>query len=445
MSTTSTARSGTNSESRLVFDHACLIDGVNPAVTNAHVIVEGDRITAVGTGPALHAKPEDRVVDLGGRTLMPGMVNCHFHATYHELGSIPAPFGLEEPMALQAVRAVNSLGLLVEHGFTSAVSAGAPFAIDASMKVAIDRGLIPGPRLVPCSRDVSTTGHSGDKSFPSHWEVGALGAIRPSDGPAEFRKAVRAEIKEGAEIIKMFVTGGHGTIGPKEQMEMSREEMAAGIDAAHLRGVKVRGHIANRQAVLMGLDLGIDVIDHGDGIDDECIERLVATDTPLVPSMLFPARFLSSMGAGLGFTDSMKQDIDTMAQILPKANAAGVCLVLGDDYGAIFLPHGAYGEELVYYVKEIGIPTADVIRWATKNGADLMGRGHELGTVEVGKLADLLVVNGNPLEDVTILSDRSNLLGILKGGRWVKDLIGQGRGADSNGEPPGSELRLRLP
>ena len=413
--------------SRLFFIRACLVDGERPAVADAHVVVDGDRIVSVGTGPTPAVNPDDRVIDLNGRTIMPGMVNCHFHATYHNLGSAPAPFGLEEPMALQAVRAVNSLGLLLESGFTSAVSAGAPFAIDASMKVAIDRGLIPGPRLVPCSRDVSTTGHAGDRSFPPHWEVGALGAIRPSDGPAEFRKSVRAEIKEGAEIIKMFVTGGHGTIGPKEMIEMTRDEMGAGIEAAHLRGVKVRGHIANREAILMGLDLGIDVIDHGDGMDDECIERLVATGTPVVPSMLFPSRFLGSMGGtGLGFTDSMKEDIEAMADILPRANAAGVRLVLGDDYGAIFLPHGAYADELDYYVREIGIPNLDVIRWATKHGAQLMGRDHELGTVEDGKLADLVIVDGNPLEDISVLADRANLHGILKGGRWVKDLLGHG-------------------
>src|SRR6202042_1784954 len=156
-------------------------------------VVDGDRIADVGTGPVPTPRPDDRVVDVSGCTVMPGMVNCHFHATYHNLGSTPAPFGLEEPMALQAVRAVNSLELLVNSGFTSAVSAGAPFAIDASMKVAIDRGLIPGPRLVPCSRDVSTTGHAGDRSYPPHWQVGALGAIRPSDGPDDFRRSVRAE------------------------------------------------------------------------------------------------------------------------------------------------------------------------------------------------------------------------------------------------------------
>jgi imidazolonepropionase-like amidohydrolase len=417
---------------RLILTHATVVVGDGSSLGDAHVVVDDDRITAVGPGPFVDVAPDDRVVDLAGRVVMPGMVNCHFHATYHNLGSVPAPFGLEEPMALQTVRAVNSLGLLVNSGFTSAVSAGAPFAIDASMKVAIEKGLVPGPRLVPCSRDVSTTGHAGDRSYPPHWQVGALGAIRPSDGPDDFRRSVRAEIKEGAEMIKMFVTGGHGTIGPREQMEMTREEMAAGIEAAHLRGVKVRGHIANREAIMMALDLEIDIIDHGDGLDGECIERLVESGTPLVPSMLFPHRFLQSMGGtALGFTDSMKADIDEMAERLPEANAAGVRIVLGDDYGAIFLPHGQYADELVYYADEIGIPPGDVITWATQHGAELMGRGEELGTVSAGKLADLLVVDGNPLDDLSVLQDRANLLAILKGGAFVKDDL-----PDSGGSAP---------
>ena len=409
---------------RLVLSHATVLDGDGGVLHDAQVVVEGDRITSVGAGVSTPSQPDDREVDLAGRTVMPGMVNCHFHATYHNLGGVPAPFGLEEPMALQAVRAVNSLELLLTAGFTSAVSAGAPFAMDASMKVAIDKGLIAGPRLVPCSRDISTTGHAGHRSFPPQWEVGALGAIRPSDGPDEFRRSVRAEIAEGAEIIKMFVTGGHGTIAPGERIEMSREEMAAGIDAAHLRGAKVRGHIANREAIMMALDLGIDVIDHGDGMDDECVERIVETGTPVVPSMLFPARFVDAMGgSGLGFTDSMKADIDAMAEMLPKANAAGVRLVLGDDFGAISFPHGPYADELAYYVDEVGIPAIDVIRWATRHGAELMGRGEELGTVTPGKLADLLVVDGDPVDSISVLKDRDNLLAIIKGGRLVKDRL----------------------
>jgi imidazolonepropionase-like amidohydrolase len=205
---------------------------------------------------------------------------------------------------------------------------------------------------------------------------------------------------------------------------MSREEMAAGIEAAHLRGAKVRGHIANREAILMALDLHMDVIDHADGMDDECIERILETGTPVVPSMMFPARFSQAMGdAALGFTDSMKADLDAMAAVLPKANAAGMRLVLGDDYGAMFFPHGPYAEELAYYSEEVGIPTMDVIRWATKHGAELMGRGDELGTVTAGKLADLLVVDGNPLTDIAVLQDRTNLLAILKGGHPIKDCL----------------------
>jgi len=415
--------------SRLVLSGARVVVGDGTVREATTEVVDGERIAWVGpdgeaAGPVGAPRPDDRSVALRGRTVMPGMVNCHFHATYHNLGAVPAPFGLEEPMALQVVRAVRNLERLLSAGFTGAVSAGAPFAIDASMKTAIDRHLIPGPRLVPCSRDLSTTGHAGDRSFPPHWEVGALGAIRRSDGPDEFRRNVRLEVKEGAEMIKLFVTGGHGTVGPREMTELTADELAAAIEAAHLRGVRVRGHIANKEALLLALDRGIDIVDHGDGMDEECIERLLATDTPVVPSMLFPARFLESMGGGgLGFTDDVHHDIEAMAEILPVANAAGVRLVLGDDFGAIGFPHGPYADELAYYVDEVGIPSTDVLTWATRNGAEVLGRGDELGTVTAGKLADLLVVDGDPVADIHVLQDPSALLAVLQGGRPVTDRL----------------------
>ncbi|HXB38157.1 MAG TPA: amidohydrolase family protein [Acidimicrobiales bacterium] len=398
-------------------------DGARPHST---VVVEDRRISIVCSDgvadAALDARPEDRVVDLGGRTVMPGLVSSHFHATYHELGSKMAPFGLEEPPALQAVRAAHHLELLLRCGFTGAVSAGAPFAIDASMKTAIAEGLFPGPRLMAGSRDVSTTGHAGDKSFPWYWDVGARGAVNRSDGPDEFRRAVREEIKQGAEIIKMFVTGGHGTVAPAEQTEMSRAELSAGIEAAHERGVLVRGHIANRNALHMALDARIDVVDHGDGLDEAAIGRMVDQGTFLVPSQLFPARFAEMMGGGgLGFTAAMAQDIEHALAILPVANEAGVKLLCGDDYGAIGLPHGRYADELEFYVKEAGIAPLDVLRWATRHGAEVMGRAHELGSVCEGYLADLLVVDGDPLSDIGVLQDAARLLAIMKGGTLVVD------------------------
>ena len=172
----------------------------------------------------------------------------------------------------------------------------------------------------------------------------------------------------------------------------------------------------------MSLDAGIDVIDHGDGLDALAIERMVELGTFLVPSQLFPARFAEMVGGGgLGFTAAMAADIEAALAILPKANAAGVKLLCGDDYGAISLPHGRYADELEFYVKEAGIPPLDVIRWATRNGAELMGRSHELGSVQTGYLADLLVVDGDPLADISLLQDRARLLAVVKGGTLVSD------------------------
>ena len=407
---------------RTVFTNANLVDGEHPAKPGVTVVVDGERIASVGTGLS-DTRPDDRVVDLADRTLMPGMVTCHYHSTYHELGSFPAPYGLEEPPAMQALRAANNLKSALMCGFTGAVGAGAAHEIDASMKRAIDAGVIPGPRFVPSGRELSTTGHGNDNS-PYYWGVGAPGAARLCDGPEQFRHAVRDEIKRGAEMIKLFVTGGHGTTAPKDRLEMTREELVAAVETAHSRDAMIRGHIASKPGILLALDAGMDVIDHADDLDAECIERAAENGTFVAPSIYFPSAFLEQMGGrGLGFTDSIKADLDHMYEVLPLANAAGVKLVVGDDYGAVGFPHGRYANELEVYVRDAGIPALEVIRWATKHGAELMRRGDELGTVAEGKLADVLVVDGDPLDDITILQDRDRILGVMKGGDWSKDAI----------------------
>jgi imidazolonepropionase-like amidohydrolase len=203
---------------------------------------------------------------------------------------------------------------------------------------------------------------------------------------------------------------------------MTREEMGAAIEAAHQRGAMIRGHIANREAILMAVDLGIDVIDHGDGMDGECIERIVAAGTFVVPSMFFLYKYaevLKSQSPTLA--ESMQEELDTALAVLPQADAAGMKLVLGDDYGAAGFPHGIYGEELEFYVKVAGIAPLEVIRWATVHGAELMGRGDDLGTVTAGKLADLLVIDGDPVADISVLRDGSRIKAIVKNGRFMKD------------------------
>lgn len=402
---------------RLVLSNAGLLDGEHARVERSTVIVEDERIVGVHTGDAPEPVSGDVVHDLGGRTVMPGMVTCHFHSAYDELGSKMTPLGSDVPPAYAAVIAARNLRTALECGYTGAIGAGVANDIDPSMKRAIEDGVIPGPRLVPASRELSTTGHSND-NHSWWWNVPSAGGIRICDGPEEFRAGVREEIKHGAEIIKLYVTGGHGTTAPKSQIEMTRDELAAAIDTAHSRGALVRGHISNKEAILMAVELGMDILDHADDMDDECIEKIVATGTYVVPSLYFPKHFSETLGAGLGFGEAMKADLQYSYDILPKANAAGVRFLVGDDYGAIGFPHGMYGGELSLYVDTVGISPLDVLRWATVHGAAAMGREHELGTVREGMLADVLVVDGDPSRNIGVLADPANIT-VIKGGEVV--------------------------
>jgi imidazolonepropionase-like amidohydrolase len=250
------------------------------------------------------------------------------------------------------------------------------------------------------------------------------GLGRICDGPDEFRKAVREEIKQGVDIIKLYPTGGHGLSWPADIMTMTLDEMKAAADAAHERGRKIRGHIVSKRGILAGLDAHLDVIDHADMMDDECIERLVEDGAFVVPSLYFPYLVVEEKrrtgGSKWGGADEMERGLENSRRTLPKANAAGVKFVIGDDFGTVAMPHGDYAKELEAYVNGAGVPALEVIKWATHNGAELLGMKDQLGTIQNGKIADLLVVNGDPSGDIRILQDRANLHVIMKGGNFVE-------------------------
>ncbi|MEU5880850.1 amidohydrolase family protein [Spirillospora sp. NPDC047279] len=404
--------------SRLVLTDANLIDGLNPPRPASTVVVEDGRITEVRSGSgsgSASGSGDGQVVDLGGRTVMPGMIICHYHSTYDELGPSPVPIGLEHAPPYQALLAARNLRTALECGFTSVVSAGAANDVDASLNRAIRAGLVEGPRFLPGSREISTTGFGNDMT-PYHWDLRALGGMRTCDGADEFRKGIREEIKRGAKVIKLFVTGGHGVVRSKDAEEMSREELAAAIETGHGRGVIVRGHIVGKQAILAAVRLGIDVVDHGDDMDEECVELLAEKGTSVAPSIHF-TEVMRDVVPGWGSVASrVHLGEGRPYEMLTHADKAGVNLVIGDDYGAQGLPHGSYAKELETYVTKAGIAPLDVLRWATVNGARLMRRGHDLGSVEPGKIADLLVVDGDPASDITVLQDRSAIT-VLTGGR----------------------------
>jgi len=406
---------------RLILTAANVLDGENPAVPGRTVVIDGERVTAV-TGQPPAPEPGDRVVDVAGRTVMPGMVTCHFHSTYHELGSKTAPYGNEYPPAYQALLSANNLRTALRQGYTGVVGAGGANDVEPGVKRAIEDGVIVGPRFLPSGRELSTTGHANDGS-PWYWGLPSTGSVRLCDGAEGFRLGVREEIKRGAEVIKLFVTGGHGVTAPKDRIEMTRDELAAAIETAHSRGVIIRGHIVNKAAILMAIELGIDIVDHCDDMDDEVISALVERGTFVVPSLHFPKVFLERFGSGLGFAaDAIKADLERMYDVLPKADAAGVKLLLGDDYGAVGFAHGTYGGELELYVREAGFSPLDIIRWGTRNGAAVLRRSEDLGSLEPGKLADLVLVDGDPSADITVLS-RKEPVAVLKGGEVVEGAL----------------------
>ncbi len=419
---------------RLVFTDAVLLDGVHPATPQSTVVVEGNWITGV-TGAALTggaptggtradgARPDDVVVDLAGRTLMPGMVSGHFHTTYHNVGGESLPFGLERPPAYQALRALANAQLALARGFTSVVGASAAFDVDASLAAAIRDGVVEGPRVVPASRDLITTA-DGNDTVPWWYESSAMGVVRMCDGPDEFRKAVRDEIKRGAQIIKVYVTGGHGVTVPKHTVALASDELQAVVEAAHGKGRRVRAHVAHRDAILECVRLGVDIIDHGDGLDEACIDAMATAGTFLLPSLYLPLKILELMGDApgegtMGFTTETGHDFAAMCAMLPKAVDGGVRIAIGDDFGSSITPHGTYAEELAVYTSHAGIPALEVLRWATQVGGQLTGWGDELGTIAPGMLADLVIVDGDPSDDVTILADPARIVAVVKDGRLV--------------------------
>lgn len=393
---------------RMVFHHANLLDGESAARGNMSVVIDGERITEVVNGKAA-TRAGDTVVDLRGMTLMPGMVSGHFHAAYSMGGANKLSMGA--PATQLALRAFANTRKALNSGYTSVVGAGTFHDIDGKLAEAIDAGILVGPRLIPSSRALSPKVSADESAEGSPW-VRCWGAD-------EFRNAAVREIAQGARIVKLFAAQGHAM---RSCREMTFEELKAASDAAHEHGARTRAHVCGRDQVLKCIRAGVDIIDHADWMDDACIEAMLERGVFVLPSMYSP--WLAATDAsldGAGFYD--KEDFEYMQREVPIANARGVKFVPGDDYGFFdMMPHGAYSHELACYVEQVGISPLDVIRWATAHGGEMTGIP-DLGTLKPGKLADLLVVDGDPSADIRILTRPERLITVIKGGQVVSGAL----------------------
>ena len=388
---------------RMIFRNANLLDGDNPARKNTTIIVEGERIAEVTSG-AVAPRAGDNVVDLHGMTLMPGMVSGHYHAAY-SIGGDKVPMGA--PATQLAIHALANVQKALRAGYTSVVGAGTFHDIDGRLAEAIDSGVVVGPRLIPSSRALSPKVTEDEPAEGVPW--------LKCWGPDDFRAAAIGEIERGAKIVKLFAAQGHAM---RSCREMTFEELKAASDAAHERGARTRAHVCGAAQVMKCIKAGVDIIDHADWMDDEVIDALIANNRFVLPSMYTP--WLSSADPTLeGAEYYDKDDFEYMRAKVPLANARGVKFVPGDDFGFFDMaPHGAYSGELACYVEQVGISPLDVIRWATRYGGEMTGIA-DLGTLEPGKLADMVIVDGDPSVDITILQKPERIIAVIKGGAVV--------------------------
>ena len=408
------------------------------ALDNATIVLEGTKIVSVGRdGQGPVPDSSDRVIDCGGATVMPGMVVGHWHPDYpnfglNDLGTKYIGIGMEKPPGYLAALSVKHLGIALMSGFTGVVGAGCGHDVDVAMKMAIEEGVFDGPRIRAAGHHINTTSSDNDRTKwwynlrPYHQDgISILGAELMADGEDALRRAVRDEIRRGVEIIKTFPTGGHGIPPVPGYRGFTPGELRVICETAHDRGALVRGHVVGRDAILECIAAGVDIIDHADRADDDCIEAMLKAGTFLVPSQLFLKRLLGFPKGALpdSILGSVRHDFETTLSFVPRAHKAGVRIIPGDDYGLSFMPHelGIYAQDLMIHIEEAGIAAQDVLGWATEHGAALMGRS-DLGRIEEGRTAELLIVDGDPVANPSILTDPATYLkAIVMDGRFVKD------------------------
>src|SRR4051812_26867425 len=369
-----------------------------PAIPDAAVIVMDGKIAYAGPAAgAPEVSPDAEFLDARGGTIMPGLVEAHFHPTYFNVAEL-ADLDIKYPVEYVTILAACNAKLALECGYTAARSGGSLHNIDVWLKKAIEEDLVPGPRLAASGREICGAGGLMDWN-PEHLKLGMEGLILLINGPDEARRAVRKLTKDGVEWIKPSPTGDAAAPDTADHhtLCMTFEEMEAVVAEAHNYRRKVTGHCRATQGIKNALRAGFDTLEHGTFMDDEAMKLLLERDTPVVPALQFEhASIVHGPGFGMSqrVVDGHKETLEGGAESARRILKAGGRLGMGGDYGFAWTPHGTYAKELTFFVEYVGLSPLEVLKCATKTGAEIIGRGGELGTLEAGKLADVLVVDG---------------------------------------------------
>ncbi len=377
------------------------------------IVIVGDRIAAITPTPATPAQPGDREIDLSHSTVMPGLMDVHTHLTmatnfdpYYELTMTPAK---------EAIIGVENAKTTLEAGFTTVRNVGAADYTDVALRDEINAGHIPGPHMQVSGPALGITGgHMDENLLPFEYHVTAEGV---ADGIPAVQQKVRQNIKYGADLIKIGASGGVLSKGDDPQAsQYTLEEMQAIVADAHRLGRKVAAHAHGAQAIKLATLAGVDSIEHGSYINDEDIALMKAHGTYLVPTA-YLVDWMNQYGHLPALYQQKMIDVGgAMKANHKRAIAAGVKVALGTD--AAVYPHGLNAHELDVYVNQYGMTPLAAIQAATLNAADLMGWTDRAGSLDAGKWADLIAVEGDPLKDVRILQ---HVPFVMKAGVVYKD------------------------
>ena len=392
----------------------------SPPIPNAAVVIKDGKIVFAGPGKSAPTiEPDAEKIDALGGTILPGLVEAHFHPTYFDVAALE-DLDIKYPVEYVTLLAAANAKLALECGYTAARSGGSLFNIDVWLKKAIECGISSGPRLVASGREICGVGGLMDWN-PDFRKIGMDGLVLLINGADEARAAVRKLVKDGVEWVKTYPTGDAASpdLNDHHTLCMTFEEMNAVVATAHNHGLKVTGHCRANAGIKNALRAGYDAIEHGTFMDNEALDLLLKRDVPCVPALYFEYASIEhgpKYGMSKSVIDGHKETLEAGAESAKMILKAGGRLGMGGDYGFAWNPHGDYARELTFFVNYVGLDTHTVLQCATRTGAEIMGLANEIGTVEVGKLADILIVDGDVLKDISILENKSKFVAVIQGG-----------------------------
>lgn len=410
----------------LVIHHTTVIDGTGrPPIPHAAVRIEGQEIRSVGPESQVTRElpPDATVIDAQGGYVLPGFVDAHVHlaAQFSDM-----ELAMRMPPVYTLIKNLSLMERTLKAGVTTVRDAG---GLDRGTKMAVDQGLIAGPRMQLAINMLSMTGGHGDH----FWEgigarVGLFGGRVPDavcDGPDEVRRTVRKMLRAGAEVIKVATSGGVlSPLDDPRHTQFSPEELRVVVEEAWAHGgMRAMAHAQGADGIKNAVRAGFVSIEHGIYLDDEAIDLMLEHGTFLVPTLLAPLSILEGVRSGRVqmpeyAVRKSEAVLDIHRENIARAWAAGVRIAMGTDSGVG--PHGANLRELALLC-QIGMTPMEAIEASTRIAAECLGWHDHIGTVEPGKLADLVISRKNPLEDITCLQDPENLMMVLKGGRVVQE------------------------